>query len=116
MAERYVLPEPRGAISEAEHHDAEPLIVDKDLPLHSFASVTIFMRRRSAWLCVAGASLAYFAFVPPLLVVVPSPLSTLRAPPVCTVLRPDSTLTAPPVPLVPLPTLTSAVERPASAA
>ena len=29
------------------------------------------MRRRSAWLCVAGACLAYIAFIPPLLVVVP---------------------------------------------
>lgn len=29
------------------------------------------MRRRSAWLCVAGATLAYFAFLPPLLVIVP---------------------------------------------
>ena len=43
--------------------------------------------------------------ITPLLVAVPSPLSRLSAPPVCTVLRPDSTLTAPPDPLVPLPTL-----------
>jgi hypothetical protein len=46
-------------------------IADEDLPLHSFSSITLFMRRRSAWLCVAGASLAYMAFVPPMLVVVP---------------------------------------------
>merc|ERR1740138_178641 len=43
--------------------------------------------------------------ITPLLVAVPSPLSRLSAPPLCTVLRPDRTLTAPPDPLVPLPTL-----------
>ena len=46
-------------------------LIDEDLPLHNFKSVTLFMRRRSAWLCVAGAVLAYFAFLPPLLVIVP---------------------------------------------
>ena len=43
--------------------------------------------------------------ITPLLVAVPSPLSRLSEPPLCTVLRPDSTLTAPLDPLVPLPTL-----------
>lgn len=57
-------PEPR------EKSESAPLI-DDDLPLHNFKSVTLFMRRRSAWLCVAGAVLAYFAFLPPLLVIVP---------------------------------------------
>ena len=34
-------------------------------------SIQVFMRRRSGWLTVAGAVLAYVAFVPPLLVVIP---------------------------------------------
>lgn len=42
------------------------LLADEDLPLHSFKSITLFMRRRSAWLCTAGALLAYLAFLPPL--------------------------------------------------
>ena len=45
----------------------------------------------------------------PLVDAVPSPLCTLRAPPVVAVLRPDSTLMAPPDPLVPLPAVTPKV-------
>jgi len=58
------------APEQREKSESAPLI-DADLPLHNFKSVTLFMRRRSAWLCVAGAVLAYFAFLPPLLVIVP---------------------------------------------
>ena len=58
------------APSQLERRESAPLI-DEDLPLHNFKSVSLFMRRRSAWLCVSGAVLAYFAFLPPLLVVVP---------------------------------------------
>ena len=58
------------APSQLERRESAPLI-DEDLPLHSFKSVSLFMRRRSAWLCLSGAVLAYFAFLPPLLVVVP---------------------------------------------
>lgn len=58
------------APSQRERRESAPLI-DEDLPLHNFKSVALFMRRRSAWLCVSGAVLAYFAFLPPLLVVVP---------------------------------------------
>ena len=58
------------APSQLERRENAPLI-DEDLPLHNFKSISLFMRRRSAWLCVSGAVLAYFAFLPPLLVVVP---------------------------------------------
>jgi len=51
--------------------DEEQGKIDEDLPLNSFTAIHQFMRRRSAWLCVAGACLAYIAFIPPLLVVVP---------------------------------------------
>jgi hypothetical protein len=40
----------------------------------------------------------------PLVVAVPSPLDTLKAPPVWTALRPENTEAAPPEPLSPLPT------------
>ena len=47
------------------------LVADKDLALSTLPAIVLFMRRRSAWLCCAGAVMAYIAFVPPLLVVIP---------------------------------------------
>ena len=53
----------------------------------------------------------------PLVVAVPSPLTRLNKPPVCTVLRPAITRTSPPALLVPLPTvIATAPPRPAVAA
>ena len=53
----------------------------------------------------AAPAFALLIDIAPLLDAVPSPLSRLNAPPLCTVLRPESALKAPPDPLVPLPTL-----------